>query len=225
MIFNKNGIAYPDYQNQAGKMFLQPDKHDITQWEYCKSLFKQTRVCLDFGGHVGTTAMRFAQLFDRVISFEPIPDLFECLEHNTADIDNIEIFNLAVGNEHKKVTIYINPQNSGANVVQSEATQHIIDTRWNNEKRTNFVEQEPIEVQCVTIDDFSLPVVDFIKIDTEGYNMEPLLGMRQTLKRCSPVIQLERGVPHSEEPQKFLEDLGYKLVKTIVVDDIFVREE
>ena len=62
-------------------------------------------------------------------------------------------------------------------------------------------------------------------MDTEGYNIEPLIGMQKTLKRCSPVIQLERGSPHSAEPQKFLEDLGYKLVNTIVLDDIFVRKK
>jgi FkbM family methyltransferase len=225
MIFNKDGIAFPDYQKQRGAIFRDTSNHDLRQWRYCQKLFKNTRLCLDFGGHVGTSAIQYSTLFDNVFSFEPIPALYECLEYNTRDIENILINNIAIGNKNEEVTIYINPENSGANVVQSESTQKIIDTRWNNQLRRNFVKEKPIKVECRTIDSFNFNHVDFIKIDTEGYNLEPLIGMQETLKRCSPVIQLERAVPHIEEPQRFLEDFGYKLVNTIVLDDIFVREE
>ena len=224
MIFNKDGIAFPDYQKQKGAMFRHTSKHDQSQWDYCKGIIKQFRTCLDFGGHVGTSAIRYSKHFEKIKSFEPIPDLFECLEYNTKDIDNIEIYNNAIGDTNDKVTIYINPENTGANVVQSEDTQDIIDTRWNNEQRPNFTSIKPLEVDCRTIDSFNFDDVDFIKIDTEGYNMAPLIGMQETLKRCSPVIQLERAVPHIEEPEQFLRKLGYKVIKTIQFDDIFVRE-
>ena len=218
-------MAFPDYQKQTSALFGNTRNHDIRQWEYCQRVFKNTRLCLDFGGHVGTSAIQYSKLFDRVFSFEPIPALYECLEYNTQDVENIFPANIAIGDKNEEVTIYINPENTGSNVVQSESTQQLIDTRWNNPLRNNFVKQKPIQVECRTIDSFNFSHVDFIKIDTEGYNIEPLIGMQKTLKKCSPVIQLERGSPHSAEPQKFLEDLGYKLVKTIVVDDIFVREE
>jgi FkbM family methyltransferase len=224
MIFNKDGIAFPDYQKQTGAIFTDTANHDLSQWRYCQKLFKNTRLCLDFGGHIGTSAIQYSKLFDQVFSFEPIPALYECLEYNTRDIENIFIRNIAIGDKEGEVTIYINPENPGSNVVQSEATQKLIDTRWNNPLRKTFVAQKPIQVECRSIDSFNFNHVDFIKIDTEGYNMEPLIGMQETLKKCSPVIQLERGSPHSLESQKFLEDLGYKRVNTIVIDDIFVRE-
>lgn len=223
MIFNKNGLAFPDYQNKDGQIFRRPERHDQEQWAYCKTLFKKTRVCLDIGGHVGITARKFAKVFNEVISFEPIPDLFECLEYNTKEYSNIKIHNVAVTNVDKKVTIYKNPRNSGANIVKSRATQALIDTRWNNEKRQDFVNQKPLRVNGIAIDNLELPIVDFIKIDTEGYNMEPLKGLQQTIERCSPVIQLERGVPYSNQPKQFLENLGYRLIKTYTIDDIFVR--
>ena len=225
MLFNKDGIAFPDYQKQKGAIFTHTYRHDQQQWDYCKGIIKQFRTCLDFGGHVGTSAIRYSKYFEKIKSFEPIPDLFECLEYNTKDIDNIQIYNNAIGDTNNKVTIYINPENTGANVVQSDDTQAIIDTRWNNEKRPNFTRVKPIEVDCRTIDSFNFDAVDFIKIDTEGYNMAPLVGMQETLKRCSPVIQLEKAVPHIEEPEQFLKKLGYQLVKTIQFDDIFVREK
>lgn len=225
MIFNKDGIAFPDYQKRSGNMFTKTSNHDLEQWRFCKKLFKDTRLCLDFGGHVGVSALHFSKLFDQVFSFEPIPALFECLEYNTKNIDNIFIHNLAIGDKNDEVMIYINPENTGSNVVQSQSTQKLIDTRWNNKLRKNFVKQKPLQVKCRTIDSFNFQHVDFVKIDTEGYNMEPLLGMEQTINRCSPIIQLERGSPHSEDPANFLKSMNYRLVKTINIDDIFVREQ
>ena len=223
MIFNKNGIAFPDYQNQKGRFFTHTEHHDVRQWEFCKKHFKSTRVCLDFGGHVGTSAIQFSQVFNHIISFEPIPDLFECLEYNTKDIDNITINNVAISDYIGEATIHINPSNSGANMIESPETKELIESRWGNKDRTNFQEAGSIKVECRTIDSYNLADVDFIKIDTEGYNMEPLRGMIETLKRWSPVIQLERGVPHSMDAQHFLEGLGYRLIKTIDQDDIFVK--
>lgn len=225
MIFNEDGIAYPDYQKTTARIFRDPGRHDLTQWNHIKKIIKSSRVCLDFGGHVGTSAMRFSKVFDRVISFEPVPDLFECLQHNTKELENIEIHNLAIGDECKDVTIYINPENPGSNVVESKATKDIIDSRWKNELRQNFVEQKPIQVKSVSIDSLELHTVDFIKMDTEGYNIEPVIGMKATLERCSPVIMIERGDPYDKKPETILKSWGYRRAKTIAIDDIFVRKE
>ena len=223
MIFNKEGVAFPDYQNREGRFFRYTEHHDVRQWEFCKKHFKATRVCVDFGGHVGTSALMFAPVFDTVYSFEPIPDLYECLEYNTKDIPNVTINNVAISDYNGNTTIHINPSNSGANMIESPETKKLIKSRWGNKDRTNFQEAGSIEVECRTIDSYNLADVDFIKIDTEGYNMEPLRGMIETLERCSPVIQLERGVPYFPDAQHFLEGLGYRLIKTIEMDDIFVK--
>lgn len=226
MIFNKNGIAFPDYQDRTAKLFTRTDHHDMKQWNACKNLIKSYRTCLEFGAHVGTSAILYSPEFKNVISFEPIPDLYECLEYNTKDINNVETYNLAISSESKMVTIYVNQNNSGSSVVESKDTEKLISTRWKNKKRKNFQKMPSYQVEGRSIDSFLFNEVDFIKIDTEGYNTEPLTGMVETLKRCSPVIQIERngqgfGVKESNE---ILFSLGYKKKLTIDADDIYVKQ-
>ena len=227
MIFNRSKIAFPDYQNKNGNLFRKTKQHDLEQWNTVKKHIKKFRVCLDIGAHVGTSAMRYSDYFENVFSFEPIPDLFECLEYNTQDLKNVEINNVAVGQKYEQVKIYVNTNNSAASVVESENTSDLIATRWGNKKRKDFQEMPTIEAQCVPIDSFNFENVDFIKIDTEGYNIEPLKGMINTIKKWSPVIQLERGTSeHSiNVANEFLFKHGYKIVDTVVIDDIFVRQK
>ena len=228
MIFNKGGIAFPDYQKTEKAIFKQSLKHNEEQWNYIKTVLTKTRTCLDFGAHVGTSAIRYSGHFDLVVSFEPIPDLFECLEKNTENLSNVEIHNNAIGDENKEIEILLNTDNSGSSIIPSEATEKIIKSRWGNEKRQEFQEMPSLKVESRTIDSYGFNEVDFIKIDTEGYNIQPLRGMKETLIRCLPAIQLERSNDESylEETHNFLKDLGYTLVKTMgsPKDDIFVSK-
>lgn len=227
MVFDKHGIAFPDYQQERG-MFNKSVNHDIEQWRVVKSHLKSFRTCLDFGAHVGTSAIRYSGFFDRVVSFEPIPELFECLTHNTKDCSNVEIHNVAISDKNEPVEILVNWINTGSSMIPSESTKKVIDTRWGNERRKEFQEMPKLKVDSRTIDSYNIEDVDFIKIDTEGYNIQPLRGMIETLKRCSPVIQLERSNDESYLPEthNFLKELGYELVKTIgsPPDDIFIKE-
>lgn len=232
MIFNKKGLAFPDYQNKTSNMFNKTHTHDVKQWEYCKQRIKHFRTCIEFGAHIGTSALQYSPHFKRVISFEPLPDLFECLQYNTKDLNNVEIHNLAIGEKAGTAELYINPRNPGSNVIGSEETQSVIDSRWGNKLRLDFQKKkEPIIVETRSIDSYNFDEVDFIKIDTEGYNIEPLQGMKDTLQRCSPLIMLEQLRTKKGTAKKisktacdeFLSELGYKLIKTITIDDIYMR--
>lgn len=224
MKFNEHGIAFPDYQKE-NKFFKNTLHHDKLQWNACQKHIKTFRRCLDFGAHVGITARRYSNKFSSVVSFEPIPSLYECLVYNTKNISNIETYNIAVGDINGTVDIWVNQNNSGSSVVESEATEDLIKSRWLNKERKDFLSMPKITVECRTIDSFHYNDVDFIKIDTEGFNIQPLNGMIETLKKCYPVIQLERGSTGNEESKKLLNKLGYRIVQTIGIDDIFVRKK
>lgn len=228
MIFNNKGLAFPDYQLKSANFFINSDKHDVKQWEFCKKYIKNFRTCIEFGSHVGTSAIQYSPHFKQVFSFEPVPALFECLQYNTKNLNNVKIHNLAISNQNGTTEIYVNPRNPGSNVIPSKATQKTIDKRWGNESRLDFQKmKDPIVVKTISLDSLNLTDVDFIKIDTEGYNMEPLRGMQKTLEKFSPVIMLEQDRKKNEGPiesEIFLKDLGYKLIKRILIDDIYIKE-
>ena len=223
MIFNKSGIAFPDYQKKTGLMFINTKNHDLKQWRYCLDKIKNFRTCIDFGAHVGTSAIQYSKSFEKIISFEPLPNLFECLEYNTKDLSNVEIHNFAISDTNGFTNIFVNPDNSGSNVIQSDETNKIIKSRWGNKNRVDFVNTPPIQVETRTIDSFGFTDVDFIKIDTEGFNIKPLMGMEETLRNNSPLIMMERG-QEKNPGKKYLLSMGYKLLSTIDIDEIYIKE-
>lgn len=225
IIYNDNGLAYPHYQSKKGIIFRDPDRHDRRPWEYSLKRIQHFRTCIDIGGHVGTSAIRYSEHFKRVYTFEPVPLLFECMKLNTKDIDNIKIHNAAAGDSIKKVKLYINQRNSASSVVQGEHTQRLIDSRWHNEKRDDFLAMPSVTVDCINIDSLGLDDIDYVKIDTEGYNVEPLVGMKKSIEKSSPVIQIERGDDENvEEYKKLLTDMNYELFKVHIKDEIYVRK-
>ena len=56
----------------------------LPDWEIAEQYLNQKRGCLDIGGHVGTTALRYANNFEKVYTFEPL--YHEALKKNLANI-------------------------------------------------------------------------------------------------------------------------------------------
>ena len=59
------------------------------QRDYALSFVSDWRLAVDVGGHCGIFSRHFAQRFEKVMSFEPMPELRECLILNVPD--NVEI--------------------------------------------------------------------------------------------------------------------------------------
>lgn len=227
MIFNTEGYAFPDYQKTTARLWKNlyfPGPAERNQWETILKLTNKRGLVLDFGGHVGGSALKFASQFKRVVSFEPVPALFECLEENTKDKDQIEIHNVGISDIEGTATIWVNKVNPGSNVIENHQTKTLIESRWKNPSRKEqFDETQQIIINTKTIDSYEFEDVSFIKMDTEGYIMQPLYGMTDTLKRCKPLLQIERSSQGDRNEQtKYLQGLGYRHKTTIDQDDFFL---
>jgi FkbM family methyltransferase len=78
---------------------------------------------------------------------------------------------------------------------------------------------ETYQVRCLRLDDYFSAAgrdPDVVKIDAESSELDVLRGMRQLLRRGSPLVTLEvgdyhvAGSPPSGECISFLESLGYR---------------
>ena len=56
--------------------------------------------------------------------------------------------------------------------------------------------------------------VDFVKIDTEGLELEVLAGLRETLHRCRPPLFVEIANAHLEAFEEFCAGIGYRTGET-----------
>ena len=83
-----NGLWLPDSDTH----FSGPD-YEIGTRQVVLGLTKERRLALDVGAHVGIWTCHLADEFGEVISLEPNPENFECLQKNTEGMDNVTLRN------------------------------------------------------------------------------------------------------------------------------------
>ncbi len=145
------------------------------------------KVCLDIGANVGEYTRALLELTDaKVYSFEPLSDPFKMVVDLQISFgDRIVPVNKGVGAKNEFLNIYFNKDVS-AHASFSKDVQAV------PYLKNNSVDS----IEVVTLDSFfdNLDVleIDFIKIDTEGFEWEVLEGAKKTLEKYKPkLIQIE----------------------------------
>jgi FkbM family methyltransferase len=150
---------------------------------------KDTKCCIQAGGAVGVWPTRLAQYFDSVISFEPEPVNYKCLEWNTRDVDNLKCVNAALGVD------------GFVRMDRTEGEKHNCGA---------FYVVEGGDIPVMSIDGLDINP-SLIYLDIEGSEYNALQGALDTIDRCHPVIGLEcKFKRYGGDPIKMLKGLGYK---------------
>ena len=145
------------------------------------------KLCIDVGANIGEYTKEIVENTNsRVIAFEPVPATFENLRKETElYINRIQYENKGVGASNEELIIHFN----------SAASAH---ASFSEEiKQINYVtNEEKISVPVVTLDSYfkdnNITEVDFIKIDTEGFESEVFKGAARIFKELKPkFVQIE----------------------------------
>lgn len=135
------------------------------------------------GGACGVWPLRLSQIFQSVLTFEPLRSNFECLDENTRYADNVFAIPAALG--------------SGDEATRCRMVQHPNERQNAGSHQVSF-DVDPSEefvLPVVTIDDtltnFSFRRVDLIALDLEGYEMAALHGAQRTIQEFRPTIVVE----------------------------------
>jgi FkbM family methyltransferase len=107
---------------------------------------------------------------------------------------NFKFYNLAIHNNNKKKTFYLNNffQSSGSSLNRITVS----DTLWNFSRKIfslSFFKKNysTLKVQCQTLDNFAkrnnINKIDILKFDTEGNELNILKGAKKILKKTSIV--------------------------------------
>lgn len=148
------------------------------------------RSALDVGANVGLYSSMLTTVgFDRVDAFEPHPDSFARLEQvSSASGGKIFAHHFALGALQGRASLRFHRD---ALVLASLSPEAV---------KVPYVEYaDSIDVPVSTIDDFCPvgPGVDFIKIDTEGFEFQVLAGGADTFTRFPPIaVQVEFNHHH-----------------------------
>ena len=160
-----HNLWWPKYDKKNQRHIRYSLDH-CNDWLNAMPFVRNTRSVIQAGGSVGLWARGLADMFETVYTFEPHPDLYQCLVRN-ASARNIIKMQAVLGDTNN--TVAMDWKSLGAHSVNSAKGQYPI----------------------MTIDSLKLNTLDLIVLDVEGYESFAITGALETIQKCRPVIMIE----------------------------------
>ena len=158
-------------------------------------------VFFDVGAHKGESIELFLKHLKvkEIVSFEASPITFKLLKKNELNFKKrfkntkIKLENLALGSEKKNVILKHMSESSSSTISQIDKNSSYFKKKY---KLLNFFDSQklyaPVEVRLETLENYIVNndynSIDFLKIDTEGYEYEILLGLNNRLKNIKLIM-------------------------------------
>ena len=169
---------------------------------------------IHIGGHHGQEFKTYEENnISNVVFFEPVPTTFKILEQNVGD--KAIIHNVALGNENKKIEMFIETANQG----QSSS---ILEPGIHTRQYPHITFDSKLEVDMVRLDDFLTDSnkYNFINIDVQGYELEVMKGAIITLENIDYIMsevnrdEVYINCSKVDELDKFLAEFNFVRVET-----------
>jgi FkbM family methyltransferase len=224
--FNKNrrGCTYKFKAEDNGRIVLYDDKTQFTfigyrrinrylypdglerkkasmKKKYCISecAVENGDIVVEIGSNVGEFTLMAAENARKVFSFEPDPNCNFCIKENTRNLGHVEIIDFAASNKNGNDVFYVSSEDADSSLIQPK------------------VYSKKIEIKSVRLDSWveekGLSVIDFLKVEAEGAEIEVLEGLGEKIdivKKVSVDGGPERyGEPTSDDVDRFLQSKGF----------------
>ena len=163
-----------------------PRYEDMLEFWYSKLIPTTPGMIYDIGAHRGRHTRVFGSLGRQVTAFEPIPHIRELLITSLDGGPGVKIRSEALCNRTGSGRFVVNmhaPEESG-----------IVQRLYNDELNAR---PTTIDVEYARLDDLhdQSTSISFIKIDTEGGELDILRGAENTLAKHRPIVSVEYGFP------------------------------
>ena len=205
----------PEFIEKFGyKLYLDPDDQlllSINEYPIhpiLKKIIHSGDTIMDIGAGIGILTLFFRKLVGdagMIYSFEPNSTAFSILNKNIEEnaLTNIQIENKAVSDTNSKVSFILNNSITGSRISRND--------------------KDGISVDSISIDKYSIDnkikKINFIKIDTEGYDLMVLKGMTAIIE-SNPELKImveyhtellqEAGID-PKDLIKFLQEQNFKI--------------
>ena len=169
--------------------YLKPMQKFIRLNLFQRLIKKDLNFCIDIGANTGKyTNLLLSETNAKVYSFEPLPAAFRELKKLKSKFsERLDIFNTAIGLEDSVSNLFYGDERSEkASLVENLEKLSFIGDQNKNKISVNVKKLDFYENLFETI------IIDFIKIDTEGFEYEVLCGAQKIIKKHRPkFIQVE----------------------------------
>ena len=174
------------YENQDSNF------HRNGEYNVLKKLSEKQKcnnVIIDVGANKGDWSRLARKFFPHAIihSFEIVPQTFRILVDNLGHISNIECYNIGLSDKEETTSVFFSPDDDELATCMPDFIE-----------RYHKVKPQSIEAKVTTGDKFcacnGIELVDFLKIDAEGFDHKVMQGFEGMLKQGQiKVIQFEYG--------------------------------
>jgi FkbM family methyltransferase len=203
-----NGVFLPDEEEEMSKFLMADTVDGFGAYQLHKMLtalkyVTNWRNAIDVGAHCGLWSMRLTARFKNVFAFEPIERHRECFVLNAPEA---ELLPFALGAKETVVRLKKGEKSTGDTHIDPDG-EYIADVKL--------------------LDSFSIPDVDFMKLDCEGFELFVLQGGERTIDKYRPVIIVEQKPGKAKQyglgdtdAVTWLQQKGYQLRDVIAGDYI-----
>lgn len=203
----------PDYDSHFREyLSIHGNNYQKEPRDHALSQVTQFRTGLDIGGNVGFWSKDMCERFQRVEIFEPDLSNTECLRLNLDQYKNYTLHEVGLSNENTSKEFYKSEVSSGGHTFNQDTL------------RGGAFSVSVIEVK--TLDSFHFNDVDFIKIDTQGSELDILQGAKQTLLENDCVLNIEIEQKNQSQVAKgrpifdFMESIGFEKLRRYKRDEV-----
>ena len=190
---------------------------------------------LNIGCHIGTVALPLSKYIEKVTAIEAYPITFKHLEEHIKinNIKNIQVLNLAIGDENKKI-YFLDDEN--IRVKNNTGGMHVItEDDIINKRLSSDIHSKKYSNEMKKLDDLNISDFDILLADVEGKEYELLKGGKNKITKYKPIIiveiwnnkkrNLESMQTTNDEIINYVINLGYKLIKQIKDNYIFLPKD
>lgn len=195
-LFSKFGIKVIRENHQVWGTDLFLDLNKL----YSLNKFK---IVFDVGANVGQSCILYSQKFksSNIYSIEPVLSTFNQLKVNTKNISRANCINVALGNFKGELEIELQEKSTLNSLSESRKSDYL---------PNKVLEKIKVETLDNIIIDKGINEIDFLKIDTEGYEMEVLEGARDTIENGKvKFLLLELGIKEHERTTPYIKIHDY----------------
>ena len=190
-----------------------------------KNKYNNFKILIDIGAHKGESIKLFSKNFiiKKIISFEASPINFEYLKKKIKDnkqgYNNTEIVleNIALGAEEKIIEFNQFNESSSSTIKEIDKESKYYKRKF---RLINFLNNketyQKIKIKISKLKEYieknNIKKIDFMKIDTEGYEFEILLGLENKIKLVD-IIMFEHHYDNMIKKGYTFEDINKLLIK------------
>ena len=180
--------------HSKGQLYEAADIEDISPY------FRRGGVFVDIGANTGQHSIYFAKVLgaSKLILFEPIRQTCQILRenirlNNLEGITDLSHLGIGLGDKSGRAMFAVEFSNLGGATLFEQSTGSI------ETKAGDSVLEESR--------------IDFIKIDTEGFEIKVLAGLDNTIRIYRPVIYIEVDRHNDADFERFLHRANYRIEK------------